>query len=377
MSLQRLSQLPNLVAQYVDIKDELPKIAHAWSSRTIVVFRLAGDFALVAAQLHPPRPQDLMVEKPRFPGFRPGREPPGMAMKKFFTTGATFEHLQVQRADAAWVLARGGESFNQKRFDKHVCLIGAGSLGSEIARTLVKSGIGHLTIIDPDHLAWDNIARHALGAQHVGESKASAMEQELMMDYPFAKVRGIVARWQDAVRDGGAVLDGDLVISTIGSWSDEAQLNALFLEERRTATLVFGWLEAHAAAAHVLVMGKTGGCLACGMNPWGQFSHAATEWEQSQLRGEASCGNMYAPYADPTAWQARILIANQVLSALAHPPELSQLTTQIFDRQLWEEFGGKVRPEVAERLARESNPAGDRWIQKWEINPECQWCKAK
>ena len=58
----------------------------------------------------------------------------------------------------------------------HVVVVGLGGVGSWCAETLARSGVGHLTLIDLDHVAESNINRqvHALDAT-LGQAKVEAM----------------------------------------------------------------------------------------------------------------------------------------------------------------------------------------------------------
>jgi hypothetical protein len=56
--------------------------------------------------------------------------------------------------------------------DRHkAVLIGAGSLGSQLAINLAGEGTFHWTITDRDYLLPHNLARHALGGDDVGAPK--------------------------------------------------------------------------------------------------------------------------------------------------------------------------------------------------------------
>jgi proteasome lid subunit RPN8/RPN11 len=58
-------------------------------------------------------------------------------------------------------------------------LIGAGSLGSQLAINLTREGTFHWTITDRDYLLPHNLARHALGGDDVGAPKAFALARYL------------------------------------------------------------------------------------------------------------------------------------------------------------------------------------------------------
>ncbi len=64
--------------------------------------------------------------------------------------------------------------------EKSVAVIGAGSLGSKVAVSLVRSGIRKILLIDPDVMLPGNIVRHALDWKSVGFHKVKALREELV-----------------------------------------------------------------------------------------------------------------------------------------------------------------------------------------------------
>ena len=73
-----------------------------------------------------------------------------------------------------------------------VCVIGVGGVGSWVAEALARSGIGALTLIDPDHVAESNINRqvHALDAT-LGMAKVQAMAGRIREIHPACEVEGV------------------------------------------------------------------------------------------------------------------------------------------------------------------------------------------
>lgn len=70
-----------------------------------------------------------------------------------------------------------------------VCVIGVGGVGSWVAEALARSGIGGLTLIDPDHVAESNINRqvHALETT-LGQAKVQAMAERIRAIHPACRV---------------------------------------------------------------------------------------------------------------------------------------------------------------------------------------------
>ncbi|MGJ7036020.1 MoeB/ThiF family adenylyltransferase [Anoxybacillus eryuanensis] len=55
-----------------------------------------------------------------------------------------------------------GEKGQQYIRKKHVLIIGAGALGAANAETLVRAGVGKVTIVDRDYVEWSNLQRQQL-----------------------------------------------------------------------------------------------------------------------------------------------------------------------------------------------------------------------
>ncbi len=72
----------------------------------------------------------------------------------------------------------------------HVCVVGIGGVGSWTAEALARSGLGHLTLIDLDHVAESNVNRqvHALDST-LGASKVEAMRARIADISPHCRVR--------------------------------------------------------------------------------------------------------------------------------------------------------------------------------------------
>jgi len=74
----------------------------------------------------------------------------------------------------------------------HICVLGIGGVGSWAAEALVRSAIGRITLIDPDHVAESNINRQlpALDATR-GMAKVRVMKERMQQINPQCIVSGI------------------------------------------------------------------------------------------------------------------------------------------------------------------------------------------
>ena len=73
-----------------------------------------------------------------------------------------------------------GQQALERFREAHVCVLGIGGVGSWAAEALARSGIGHITLVDLDHVAESNINRqgHALNST-LGKAKVSVMAERI------------------------------------------------------------------------------------------------------------------------------------------------------------------------------------------------------
>lgn len=106
----------------------------------------------------------------------------------------SIEPVIIRRIDTDWALARDHQKDGlHARREKRVLLIGAGSLGSPLAKSLSRAGIGHLDIVDLQLMDAENTSRHELGMSEVGQGKAQALARRLMQEVPGLTAEGYLA----------------------------------------------------------------------------------------------------------------------------------------------------------------------------------------
>ena len=102
--------------------------------------------------------------------------------------------------------------------EKKVGLVGCGSLGSKIAVSLARSGVGEFVLVDDDILKPGNLRRHELDGRSLGAHKADGLEVRLKAVAPGIKVnaRRVALGGQESSGSTASVLDRlaecDLVI---------------------------------------------------------------------------------------------------------------------------------------------------------------------
>lgn len=107
--------------------------------------------------------------------------------------------------------------------EARVILFGVGGVGSWCAESLVRSGIGHLTIVDPDCVDITNINRQLPATlETVGRPKVDVLKERFSTINPACEVTALRKRY---TLGADFLLDGfDVIIDAIDSLTDKANL---------------------------------------------------------------------------------------------------------------------------------------------------------
>jgi len=74
----------------------------------------------------------------------------------------------------------------------HVIVLGIGGVGSWCAEALVRSGLGEITLVDPDEICITNINRQLLATtKNVGQAKVMALKERLLAISPECKINTV------------------------------------------------------------------------------------------------------------------------------------------------------------------------------------------
>lgn len=96
-------------------------------------------------------------------------------------------------------------------------MIGTGSLGSEVALLLAKTGVGTITLVDPELLDYPNVGRHMLGVTQVRTFKAKSLAEKLAGDFPHMRsIKYFAEDWQSLYGKRPEVFrNTDLIVSRL------------------------------------------------------------------------------------------------------------------------------------------------------------------
>jgi molybdopterin/thiamine biosynthesis adenylyltransferase len=139
-------------------------------------------------------------------------------------------------------LAGFGADAQEALASARVAIVGVGGLGCPVAMYLAAAGVGHLTLIDGDHVSVTNLHRQILfGPDDVGRPKVEVATEALARLSPSVDVTALHRRiGHDAER---VLADHDLIVDGTDSWPSRFAVNdaALALNLPLVWGAVSGW----------------------------------------------------------------------------------------------------------------------------------------
>ena len=106
-----------------------------------------------------------------------------------------------------------------------VIIFGVGGVGSWCAESLVRSGIGHLTLVDSDRVCITNVNRQLMATTRtVGQVKVNALRDRLLEINPQADITAIQDIYSEQTCESFGLDGFDYIIDAIDSLKDKASL---------------------------------------------------------------------------------------------------------------------------------------------------------
>jgi molybdopterin/thiamine biosynthesis adenylyltransferase len=152
--------------------------------------------------------------------------------------------------------------FDQEVFsNSRVLCIGAGGLISQIAPTLVRKGIGGITLLDDDIVETSNLNRQRFYIKDMGRNKAVALAENLLPEcIAETEILGIPLRLQEAIARG---IDLSCNVAVCGVDNNPARIAASRYFRAKGVPVIFTAVSLNGDYGYVFVQDKTGPCIAC------------------------------------------------------------------------------------------------------------------
>jgi hypothetical protein len=242
-------------------------------------------------------------------------------MEKGYSRGAVPADVLCRRYEVLRLKSEALDAANtrmpyaerERLAEARVAVVGCGALGSGVAQLLAKSGVGHVILVDPETLGWENIRRHELGAGYVGRKKARSLAMAIAQENPDI---GSTEPFDMTVQallgsDPGKLTSSDLIVACTGSWSADAALDH-HLSLNGGPPVVYAWMEAHALASHAVLLMQPDS-FARGFDPAGMPRLTASETRKPAPPG---CGDLTSPFGAVELGHAETLASRLALDFL-------------------------------------------------------------
>src|SRR5207244_10396493 len=110
----------------------------------------------------------------------------------------------------------------------HIAAIGGGGIGGTLIDILARTGVGSLTLIDPEDFAEENVGRHVLTTDSVGKPKVEELSRQVARINPDCRVTALKERFDFSLISKRP----DLIVSTADSFQAASLVNAYALHEK-------------------------------------------------------------------------------------------------------------------------------------------------
>ncbi|MCZ8218875.1 MAG: ThiF family adenylyltransferase [Acidovorax sp.] len=194
-----------------------------------------------------------------------------------------------------------------------ITLVGCGAIGSQLAAALIRLGAGQgsngiLRLVDEEDLKAENLGRHYLGYDRLGQNKASALRSELLAQFPLSRTEAVPY----SAQHDRMLFRGDLLIDATGDEPVSEYLNAQWLEQSRPCPVLYCWIKGNGECVQALfVDGPQDACFRC-LRESSQDVYRQERFpvlKQPPMRKVLGC-HAFTPYAVTAPLQAAALAAD-------------------------------------------------------------------
>ena len=143
------------------------------------------------------------------------------------------DDAQLLRYSRHILLNELGIDGQEKLLASHALIIGAGGLGSPVSLYLGSAGVGHITVVDHDHVDATNLQRQiAHTLDRVGQFKAESVRTAIAQINPDVTVTPITQRADAATLDT-LVACADVVLDCSDNFDTRQAVNLACVQHRK------------------------------------------------------------------------------------------------------------------------------------------------
>lgn len=207
---------------------------------------------------------------------------------------------------------------DQILLQKRVTIIGLGAIGSEVAKSLAKNGVGHFNLFDMDTFEIGNSIRHAADLYYIGEDKVKVVKQLILRANPNITVNPFKI---DVLNDSGflerSLKESDLCIVLTAEDSVDYLINDHYVRNF-DIPFIFARVSAGAFSGAVQIVTKESACLRClSKSNVDKLPQPTASVEFTELKSEyGSCSSPAIPGSEIDTKEVALQVARVSIQAL-------------------------------------------------------------
>lgn len=209
--------------------------------------------------------------------------------------------------------------------DKKISLIGAGTIGSNLAQILIRLGAGSLqnkpfVIVDNDTYEPENFTRHVLPFESFGKSKSKELVNYLRWLNPLLEIT------YEAKSVYNCDLNNtDFIIDTTGEECVTNYLNSVHFNKKNNSVLIISWVHVDGLYVSSLIIPRKN-CADYTTVYKNQFTNTSTVI--TSLPSRNSCSSIYVPFPIMLSQYAALLTTKCILDYMDNKTKKTTLYTQ-------------------------------------------------
>jgi len=195
------------------------------------------------------------------------------------------------------------DGISSPSFPLKIMVSGLGSIGSNLLFYLSCLEISDLLLVDPDILQLENINRHLLSFNEVGENKVDAIAKYMIFNNPFLNIEKYSLSVVDVIEKNlSSINNMDILFCAIGKDSIENYIIQCLASNKIERPVIFLWVEPYMIGAHALYINPNTNFRLTDLEVENYYKFniiselAYKNPDNNLLLKEAGCQSSYIPY---------------------------------------------------------------------------------
>jgi len=240
-------------------------------------------------------------------------------------------HCETEHLDSSTLFLRLDSEHMSARHESKILLVGCGSLGGLLADELAHSGVRNITLVDNQVFDSENLCRHVLGMEHLGQLKSNALKNHLEHQMPLMQIQSYPAHVINFLsQQAPSPNDFDLILAMTGESAPIWMLDSWRNQSTKAPPMIVGWAESFGIAGHaaLLMDGKT----MEDIEQEGQRQHNIAQWQPGtidHLRTIPGCSATFQPMGRIKLMHIASMTAEMALNVIDGRQSFSQVLSRI------------------------------------------------